>query len=432
MYHRVEIDQYRFALESLEAEAYLVAEAGVMQAEAALENSEANLAYTRIESPVDGIVIDRKIEPGQTLAAQFQTPELFVVAPDIRREMHIFASVDEADIGLIRAAREAKQPVEFSVDAYPDLLFEGSIEQIRLSPVVIQNVVTYPVVVSAPNPDLKLMPGMTASLSFQTDHREQCLRVPNAALRFFPDVESVREQDKHLITGIKENEAADQPDDESADEKTAAAAKRSDRYVWVWEEPLLKAIPVTIGIRDSKWSELVKGELKVGDALVVAGRSRLHEVGYTMGFWNTVRISLRSLGKNRMRAGLTTLGVVIGIAAVTAMVSIGQSAAGLVRGELEGLGTNVIIVLPKMMQRGGVQDWRTVSLTPGDAEAIELECPSVAACSGLVGFSNQVVYGGVNWQPKESLGVGPAYLTVRNWQIRHGGFFSDARNPVGR
>ena len=266
---QVEVDQYRFALESLEAQ-LTIAEAGVMQAEASLENSEANLAYTRIESPVDGIVIDRKIEPGQTLAAQFQTPELFVVAPDIRREMHIFASVDEADIGLIRAAREAKQPVEFSVDAYPDMLFEGAIEQIRLSPMVMQNVVTYPVVVSAPNPDLKLMPGMTASLSFQTDRKEKCLRIPNAALRFFPDVENVREQDKHLITGVKEKEEEDQSDDESAHEKTAAAAKRSDRYVWTWEEQKLKATPVTIGIRDSKWSELVSGDLKPGDALVVA------------------------------------------------------------------------------------------------------------------------------------------------------------------
>ncbi len=134
---------------------------------------------------------------------------------------------------------------------------------------------------------------------------------------------------------------------------------------------------------------------------------------------------MRSLGKNRMRASLTTLGVVIGIAAVTAMVSIGQSAADLVRGELQGLGTNVIIILPKMMQRGGVQDWRSVSLTPGDAEAIEMECPSVAACSGMVGFANQVVYGGLNWQPKESLGVGPAYLTVRSWQSRRGGFFGE-------
>jgi HlyD family secretion protein len=268
---QVEIDQFRFTVQSLEAQ-LKVAEAGVLQAEADLENSEANLAYTRIESPVDGIVIDRKIEPGQTLAAQFQTPELFVVAPDLRREMHIFASVDEADIGLIRVASETDQPVEFTVDAYPDVLFKGSIEQIRLSPVVMQNVVTYPVVVSAPNPELKLMPGMTASLSFQTDHREQCLRVPNAALRFFPDVEHVREQDKHLITGTleSESESDDSADQESAEEKTSAAAKRSKRYVWVWERPWLRAIPVTIGIRDSKWSEVLEGELKLGDALVVA------------------------------------------------------------------------------------------------------------------------------------------------------------------
>jgi putative ABC transport system permease protein len=144
-----------------------------------------------------------------------------------------------------------------------------------------------------------------------------------------------------------------------------------------------------------------------------------------MGFWNTVRIALRSLAKNRMRAALTTLGVVIGIAAVTAMVSIGQSAMGLVRGELEGLGTNVIIIFPRMMQRGGVHDTRSVTLTAEDASAIGRQCPSVAASSGLVGFSNQVVYGGVNWQPKDSIGVGPEYLTVRSWQLRSGGFFGD-------
>ncbi len=144
-----------------------------------------------------------------------------------------------------------------------------------------------------------------------------------------------------------------------------------------------------------------------------------------MGFWNTVRIALRSLAKNRMRAALTTLGVVIGIAAVTAMVSIGQSAMGLVRGELEGLGTNAIIIFPRMMQRGGVHDVRSVTLTAEDAAAIQRECPSIAASSGLVGFSNQVVYGGVNWQPKDSIGVGPDYLTVRSWELRSGGFFGD-------
>lgn len=144
-----------------------------------------------------------------------------------------------------------------------------------------------------------------------------------------------------------------------------------------------------------------------------------------MGFWNTVRIALQALAKNRMRAALTTLGVVIGIAAVTAMVSIGQSATGLVRGELEGLGTNVIIVFPRMMQRGGVQDLRSVKLTAADSDAIQSECSAVAASSGLVGFGQQIVYGGVNWQPKESFGVGPDYLTVRNWGLSRGGFFGE-------
>ena len=269
---QLELDQAKYARQSLEAQLQ-VAKAGVTQAEASLENSLANLDYTRIVAPVDGIVIDRKIEPGQTLAAQFQTPELFTVAPDIRREMHIFASVDEADIGMIRAAADTGQRVEFTVDAHPDILFEGSIKQIRLSPVVLQNVVTYPVVVSAPNPDQKLMPGMTADLSFQIEHRAECTRVPNAALRFFPNVELVREEDKHLITGITESEDENTaPDQESAAEKTSAAEKRSQRYVWVWEETKqkLRAIPVTIGIRDSKWTELKEGKVNEGDKLVTA------------------------------------------------------------------------------------------------------------------------------------------------------------------
>ncbi len=268
-----EIDQYRYSRQSLEAQ-LVIARAGVAQAEASLENSEANLAYTRIVSPVEGIVIDRKIEPGQTLAAQFQTPELFVVAPDIRREIHVFASVDEADIGLIRTANETKQPVEFSVDAYPDSLFTGTIKQIRLSPVMTQNVVTYPVIVSAQNPDQKLMPGMTASLSFRIERREKCLRIPNAALRFFPEVDHIREQDRHLVTGTDEEDDVNLVDNESADEKTTAAAKRSHRYVWVWEEPWLRAVPVTIGIRDSKWSEVVEGEISIDDAFVVAKKKK--------------------------------------------------------------------------------------------------------------------------------------------------------------
>ena len=266
---QVEVDQFRFQVESLEAQAR-IAEAGVKQAEAGLSNSEANLEYTRIVSPVDGVVIDRKIEPGQTLAAQFQTPELFVVAPDLRDEMHLFASVDEADIGLIREAAKQDQPVQFTVDAYPDDLFVGKVVQIRLSPVVAQNVVTYPVVVSAENKEQKLMPGMTASLSFQTGKRDLCRRIPNAALRFIPKVEHVREEDKHLVLGVVDEQELGLELEESAEEKTAFAAKRANRYVWVWESPSLRAIPVTIGIRDSKWSELIEGNVSVEDDLVIA------------------------------------------------------------------------------------------------------------------------------------------------------------------
>jgi HlyD family secretion protein len=267
----VEVDQAKFTRQALEAQ-LAIAKAGLEQAQASLENSEANLAYTRIVSPVEGIIIDRKIEPGQTLAAAFQTPELFIVAPDIRKEMHIFASIDEADIGLIRQAADDQQPVEFSVDAYPDLLFTASIKQIRLSPVTNQNVVTYPVIVSTSNEDMKLMPGMTASLSFQIERRETCVRIPNAALRYFPEVQHVRESDRYLVTGLIESQSADEEKEESASEKSTAASKRDERYVWVWEDPWLRAVPVTIGIRDSTWTELIKGEIKVDDVLVVANK----------------------------------------------------------------------------------------------------------------------------------------------------------------
>jgi len=147
---KTEMDRFHFSRVALEAQ-LKVAEATIDQAEANLNNSEANLGYTKIRSPVDGIIIDRKIDPGQTLAAQFQAPELFIIAPEMDKKMHIFASVDEADIGLIRSAQEKNNPVEFTVDAYPDDLFVGEIEQIRFSSTETQSVVTYPVVVAAAN-----------------------------------------------------------------------------------------------------------------------------------------------------------------------------------------------------------------------------------------------------------------------------------------
>ena len=179
-----EMDQIKFARLSLEAQK-VIAEASVKQAEATLKNSQANLDYCEIRAPEAGIIIDRKVEPGQTLAAQFQTPELFVIGVGMREKMHVFADVDESEIGLIRKAAEGEQPVSFTVDAYPDDLFQGLIEEVRFSSTTTQNVVTYPVVVGCANPELKLLPGMTADLSFQVKEVEDVIKIPKAALRFY-------------------------------------------------------------------------------------------------------------------------------------------------------------------------------------------------------------------------------------------------------
>jgi HlyD family secretion protein len=270
-----EMDKFKFSRMSLEAE-LAVAESSVGQAAANLENSEANLAYTQIRSPVDGIVIDRKIDPGQTLAAQFQTPELFVVAPDMRERMHVFASVDEADIGMIREAKRLKHPVRFTVDAYPDDLFDGEIHQIRSSSTTTQNVVTYPVVVVASNLELKLLPGMTASLSFQVGTSHGVLRIPNAALRFFPQREQVRPEDRKLLDGAEEAQAEGdlQSTKQSATEKAEIARDRNHRHVWVIDGDFLRAVEVTTGLSDHRFTELISGELVDGQKLVTGTQRR--------------------------------------------------------------------------------------------------------------------------------------------------------------
>jgi len=301
---QAELDQYRFARSALEAQLQ-VAEAGVSQAEANLENSTANVGYTRITSPVDGVVIDRKIDPGQTLAAQFQTPELFVIAPQMREKMHILAAVDEADIGLIRAAQDAKQPIFFSVDAYPDEVFRDAIiEQIRISPTVSQNVVTYPVIVATPNAELKLLPGMTASLTFQVSELKGILKIPNEALRFNPEKSQVRESDQKYLELFTTQEARENSASSAltppVDENVAAAKAATKRIVWLREtvqeaavaaggpappaagsaegsaadgaESLytgrLKAAEIQIGDSDYRFTHVLSGSLKDGDEVV--------------------------------------------------------------------------------------------------------------------------------------------------------------------
>ena len=156
-------------------------EAAITQAMASLNQNEVNLQHTVIRAPIDGIVISRLVDVGQTVAASLQAPELFVIAADLTK-MRVIANIDESDVGRIRP----NQRVTFTVDAYPGEEFKGSVSQIRLEPVVTQNVVTYATVIDAPNPDLRLKPGMTATISLETARRENVLRIPNAALRFRP------------------------------------------------------------------------------------------------------------------------------------------------------------------------------------------------------------------------------------------------------
>lgn len=271
-----EMDQLMFSRMSLDAQLE-VAQASVEQAEANLKTSVANLEYTDIKSPVAGIVINRKIDEGQTLAAQFQTPELFTVAPDMRTKMHILATVDEADIGLIREAKRRNLPVTFTVDAYPDDLFEGTIEQVRMSSTTTQNVVTYPVIVATTNPELKLLPGMTASLSFQVEETKHAVRIPNAALRYFPRPEQVRPEYRKILEGVNREERKDEDSasaKQSAADKAEARRQRNRRHVWVQDGELLRAIEVMTGPSDNKNTVLVSGEILEGQQLVTGIQPR--------------------------------------------------------------------------------------------------------------------------------------------------------------
>jgi len=211
------------------------AKAQVSQAEAALRISETNLRYTRIISPVNGIVVSRNVDIGQTVAASFQTPTLFNIAQDLTK-MQIDSSVAEADIGKIRVG----QPVEFTVDAYPDSPFNGSVSEIRNAPITVQNVVTYDVVVKVENPELKLKPGMTANVSVVVSSKKGVLRMPNAALRFRPS-------EKRDMTKQKEKGSG----------------------VWVLENKNPKRIAVTTGISDGMYTELLSGEIREGQEVIV-------------------------------------------------------------------------------------------------------------------------------------------------------------------
>ena len=227
----------------------VAAKTQVDQTTASLSLAETNLVYTRIVSPVDGTVISRNVDIGQTVAASFQTPTLFVIAADLTK-MQIDTTVDEADISPVKPGQE----VEFTIDAYPEETFRGTVSQVRNAAVTVQNVVTYDVVVTVGNPDLKLKPGMTADVSIITSVVRNVLRIPDAALRFRPTEKG----------------------------RPVPSAGGRGPSVWVLDNGQPKRIPIKIGFSDGTYTELVSGDVKEGEPLIT--ESLIKPAGQTSGF----------------------------------------------------------------------------------------------------------------------------------------------------
>lgn len=259
-----EIDQFHYTHESYKAQLNL-ANATLVQVEANLQNSITNLGYTKITTPEAGIVIDRKVDEGQTVAASFQTPELFVIAPEMDKRMYVFASVDEADIGDIQKAKKRGKLVKFRVDAYRGEPFEGTIHQIRRNATTTQNVVTYPVVIEVKNPGMKLFPNMTANITFEIDAEDSVLRVPMAALRFVPTPAQVRPEDRHHVVP---------PPPGAGPRKPAAEPGKQQRLVWIKDGDLLRAVPVTLGLMEPQFAQLIGEDLTEGQELVIGIEAR--------------------------------------------------------------------------------------------------------------------------------------------------------------
>jgi len=244
------------------------AKANVESVQAQVNAADKNLSYANIYSPVDGVVMTRNVSMGQTVAASFNTPTLFVIAKDIKK-MQVQGAVDQADIGNIMQ----DQRVTFTVDAYPDDVFKGTVEEIRLEPTVSSNVVTYTTIISAPNDNLKLKPGMTANITVFTKEEDSALLIPAKALKFKPD-ESFSKQYKiiPLNTDSSEQHHARQNKNDSSSKKrkdSSDVVKRTRGTIWVLQGDSLVQKRVVTGLNDDTNVEILRG-LTVNDIVVSA------------------------------------------------------------------------------------------------------------------------------------------------------------------
>ncbi|HLN55786.1 MAG TPA: efflux RND transporter periplasmic adaptor subunit [Bacteroidales bacterium] len=259
---------------------YESSRAAVVNSESNLARSKVNLDYATITSPIEGVVLNRAVEEGQTVAASFNTPELFTIVNDLTR-MEVQTSVDEADIGKVAQG----QRVEFSVDAYPEMKFEGTVSEVRLQPVTTNNVVTYNVILLAPNPDKKLMPGMTASATIYIEERNDVMILSAKAIRFIPNQEYLQ---KMLAKVQAESNAQELPEEGgkvsggsidggqvqiTSDQKPEGTMKNEDlksRVVWLKNEKSgIRRNKIIIGIDNGTNVEILSG-LKEGDEVIIS------------------------------------------------------------------------------------------------------------------------------------------------------------------
>jgi len=238
------------------------AKASVKRAQALLDKAKTNEDYTEIKSPVEGVIIDRRVNIGQTVVSSLNAPSLFLIAKDLKK-MQVWASVNEADIGRVRPG----QKVAFKVDAFPERVFEGEVGQIRLNASMTNNVVTYTVVVNTDNSDLQLLPYLTANLQFKTAARDDVLRLPNAALRYRPVVARIDPDylPEYYANRTKKSVVAEMMPGTSSPEAAG--------MVWVESGAFVRPVQVRTGLTDGNQTELISGDLNDGDAVIVGEQS---------------------------------------------------------------------------------------------------------------------------------------------------------------
>jgi HlyD family secretion protein len=251
------------------------ARAQLKQKEAAVQVAQTNLDYTTIHAPIDGTVVARNVDVGQTVAASLQAPTLFIIAQDLTK-MQVYAKTDESDVGQIRPG----QKVSFKVDAYPRETFTGTVSQVRMNSTVVQNVVTYDTIIDFSNPDLRLFPGMTAYVSIPVATATNAIKVPNGALRYKPDFQADEIRVLYQKYGIPEVAAQRKPEKAAAagvattsgDAAESRSPKYDDQVVWkLLPDKTLQPVRIRTGITDHTFTEMVQvlnGEVKVEDELV--------------------------------------------------------------------------------------------------------------------------------------------------------------------